>query len=94
MQLGEKVGVTKSFISKLENESTKPNLDMLKKIAEALDINTVDLLDGKNEPPKELTDAGVEWMILGEELEKQGITKEQVKAWAEIVKNYTKIQNS
>lgn len=83
-------GVSKSFISKLENEKTVPNLEMLSNIAICLDVNIGDLLGGKQTPlPNELKKAGAEWMILGEALEKQGITPEQVKIWAEIVKKTT-----
>jgi transcriptional regulator with XRE-family HTH domain len=87
-ELGDKVGVTKSFISKLESENTKPSLIMLAKLAKALDVEIGDLLNTMD-PPKALKDLGSQWMHLGERLEKQGITPEQVELWAEIVKNYT-----
>lgn len=87
--LGEKVGVTKSYVSKVESESTTPSLEMLVKIAETLEVDISDLLGGKKEPPTELKDLGADWIILGEELEKEGITPEQVKVWAQIVKNST-----
>ncbi|MFT8319295.1 MAG: helix-turn-helix transcriptional regulator [Bacillus sp. (in: firmicutes)] len=90
-QLGEKVDVTKSFISKLENEAAKPSLEMLVKIANVLEVDIGDLIDNKKDVPQEIKDAGGEWMVLGEQLEKEGITPEQVKQWAEIVKNMTKI---
>lgn len=87
--LGEKLDVTKSYISKLESESTTPSLEMLLNVANALDVSIGDLLGEKKEPPKELKEAGAEWIILGEELERTGITPEQVKQWAEIVKSYS-----
>lgn len=86
--LGEKIGVTKSFISKIENESYKPNLETLNDIAKVLDVDFIDLFD-KKEPPKELKDAGAKWIALGEELEKEGISIEQVKLWSEIVKKHS-----
>ena len=91
-ELANKIGVTKSFISKIEAEKTKPNLEMLSKIATALKVNIGDLIENKIYPEEEseLKKQGVEWMVLGEELEEYGITPEQVKQWAEIVKHYTK----
>ncbi len=83
---GEKLGVTKSYISKVESEQTTPKMEFFVKAAEILEVQIDDLFDDKSETPKELKDAGVEWMILGEELEKEGITPEQVKEWVEIVK--------
>lgn len=79
-------GITKSYISKVENEITTPSLEMMANIAEKLDVDIGDLIGGKQTPPKELKDAGTDWIILGEELEKEGITPEQVKIWAEIVR--------
>lgn len=91
-ELGEKVGVTKSFISKLENEKTKPSLEMLLEIANTLEVEVGDLIGNKTNPPNELKKAGVDWAILGEDLEKEGITPEQVKQWAEIVRNYSQFR--
>jgi XRE family transcriptional regulator, master regulator for biofilm formation len=91
-ELGELLGVTKSFISKLETEYTKPSLEMLANIAGALKVDIGDILGSKQSPPPELKDVGVDWLILGEELEEQGITPEQVKQWAEIVKSYSQFK--
>lgn len=87
-ELGNKLEVTKSYISKLESEKTTPSLEMLLNIAEVLEVDVGDLLEGKIEPPDELKESGAEWIILGKELEQEGISAEQVKQWAEIAKNY------
>jgi transcriptional regulator with XRE-family HTH domain len=92
-ELGKKVGVTKSFISKLESESTKPSLEMLLEIANALEVDIGDLVANKFHPPNGLKEVGVEWIVLGEELEKEGITPEQVKKWVEIVRNISQIND-
>lgn len=88
-ELGDKLGVTKSFISKIESESTAPNLEMLNSIAEALEVDIVDFFDNKIEAPDDLKAAGGRWIVLGEDLEKQGITPEQVRQWAEIATKYS-----
>lgn len=85
-EFGKKLGVTKSYISKVESEQTTPKMEFFVKAAEILEVQIDDLFDDKNEPSQELKNVGVEWIILGEELEKEGITPEQVKEWVEIVK--------
>lgn len=48
-QLAEKVGVTQSYISQLENDKVNPSLGTLKKIANALNINMIDFFDRDRE---------------------------------------------
>lgn len=48
-QLAEKVGVTQSCISQLENDKANPSLGTLKKIANALNINMIDFFDRDRE---------------------------------------------
>lgn len=89
--LGEKLGVTKSYISKLENEKTPLSLETLGKIAEILSVDPKQLINNKiQEPPEELKEAGAEWIILGKKMEEQGITPEQIEQWVKIVKAYEK----
>lgn len=38
-ELGEKVGVTHAFLSRIENNKVKPSDDLLKKLANVLDLN-------------------------------------------------------
>ena len=42
-QLGEKAGCTQSYISQLEKGLTVPSLSMLGKLADALEVNVIDL---------------------------------------------------
>lgn len=90
-ELGKKVGgVSKSFISKLENEKVDPSLEMLNKIASVLKVDVGDLLSDKNkiEPPDDAKEEGLKWLIIGNELEKEGITPEQVRQWAKIATSF------
>ncbi|MED4399845.1 helix-turn-helix transcriptional regulator [Metabacillus fastidiosus] len=86
--LAKFLNVTPSYISKLENERTPMSLERLGEIAGFLGIDVTDLLENKQEPPTTLKDAGAEWIILGEKLEKRGITPEEVERWAKLVKFY------
>jgi transcriptional regulator with XRE-family HTH domain len=43
--LSDKVGVTQSYISQLENDKVNPSLGTLKKIANALNINMIDFFE-------------------------------------------------
>ncbi|GIN38424.1 helix-turn-helix transcriptional regulator [Bacillus sp. Gen3] len=88
-ELGDKLGFTKSYISKLENEKTPLSLETLGKIAEVLEVSPSDLIDDhKHEATGALKESGAKWIILGEKMEEQGITPEQIEQWAEIVKSY------
>lgn len=89
--LGDKIGVTVSYISKLENGIDKPNLTMLSKIAEALGVEIGEFFD-THEPPAELKDVGADWIVLGEELEGQGITPDQIREWAEMIKKLRDVE--
>ncbi|UTI41069.1 helix-turn-helix domain-containing protein [Niallia sp. RD1] len=84
-ELAKRLGVTHTYVSKVESENTTPPIERLQDFAEILDVSIVDLLADKKEPPQELKDAGVKWMIVGKELEKKGITPEQALKFAEIV---------
>ena len=48
-QLGDKVGVTPSYISQLENDKVNPSLGTLKKIANELNINMIDFFERDRE---------------------------------------------
>lgn len=90
-ELGEKLNVTKSYISKLENEKTPLSLERLGEIAKCLNVEPSDLIDNKiQDPPDGLKKAGAEWIMLGKKMEEQGITPEQIEQWAKIVKSYEK----
>jgi XRE family transcriptional regulator, master regulator for biofilm formation len=84
-ELAQRLGVTHTYVSKVESERTIPPIERLQEFAEILDVSIVDLLEDKKEPPQELKDAGVKWMIVGKELEKKGITPEQALKYAEII---------
>ncbi|MBS4173517.1 helix-turn-helix transcriptional regulator [Bacillus sp. FJAT-49736] len=81
--LANKLGVTKSYISKLENEKTPISLDTLGKIADILDVDPKDLIDNTK-----IEVNGEKWIILGRKMEEQGVTPEQIEEWARIAKYY------
>jgi transcriptional regulator with XRE-family HTH domain len=45
-QLSQATGISKPYLVKLENESGNPSLDLLARLAEALDITVADLVGG------------------------------------------------
>jgi transcriptional regulator with XRE-family HTH domain len=47
--LGERLGVTRSFISRMENGKRPISLDKIERIADVLDVEVDDLLIDKNE---------------------------------------------
>jgi XRE family transcriptional regulator, master regulator for biofilm formation len=87
-ELAKKMDTSHSYISRVENGKVTPSLETLVKMAEVLECNVSDFFDNENkiEADEELKKEGVEWIILGKELEKEGITLEQVKEWIRAIK--------
>jgi transcriptional regulator with XRE-family HTH domain len=93
-QLAEKIGKNKSYLSRVENNKERPNLEFLVNVADALGINVKDLFDDEYviPAPKELQDIGMEWIVLNKELKEQGFTPEQIREIIKIAKMFQKIQ--
>ena len=51
-------GLSKGFVSQIENDKTSPSLDTLERLAAALDLSVVDLLRDATEPPLHPTSSG------------------------------------
>ncbi|PKR85056.1 helix-turn-helix domain-containing protein [Heyndrickxia camelliae] len=85
-ELGKRLNVSNTYISKIENEKTPISLETLGKIAEILDVNPKDLID--NTKIEVNGDSGTRWIILGKKMEERGITPEQIEEWARIAKFY------
>jgi XRE family transcriptional regulator, master regulator for biofilm formation len=84
--LARKLETDHSYLSKVENGKVTPSLETLVKIADALQCNVSDFFKNRIEADEELKKEGVEWIILGKELENEGITLEQVKEWIRAIK--------
>jgi transcriptional regulator with XRE-family HTH domain/mannose-6-phosphate isomerase-like protein (cupin superfamily) len=50
-ELAQAGGLSKGFVSQVENDKTSPSLDTLERLAAALDITVVDLLRGADDAP-------------------------------------------
>lgn len=80
---GKKIGFSNSYVSNIENGKKLPTMNVLTKISEVFDVDLAYfLLDETDEPISE----DKEWYLFGKELEKEGITLEDVKVWVEIAK--------
>lgn len=87
-ELGEKVGVSHTYIYNIEKGNKRGNPEIFEKLAAALGVEIVDFFqDSKKPVTYELKKEGVEWIVLGEELEKQGITMDMVKEMVNRYKN-------
>ena len=87
-ELAKKMDTSHSYLSRVENNKVTPSLETLVKMAEVLECNVSDFFEDEHkiEADEELKKEGVEWIILGKELEKEGITLEQVKEWIRAIK--------
>ncbi|MDH2858868.1 helix-turn-helix domain-containing protein [Bacillus cytotoxicus] len=94
-ELGEKVDVSESFISKVESGKKQPSREVTTKIAEVLDVTT-DYLLGRSEDPelneeedKIVSEEGKNILALIESLPED----ERKKAWEQLEMYVTYMQN-
>jgi XRE family transcriptional regulator of biofilm formation len=85
-QLAQLIDTNHAYLSRIENGKVTPSIESLIKIANALGCDVSDFFEKKIEADDELKQEGVEWIIFGKELEKEGITLEQVKEWVRAIK--------
>jgi XRE family transcriptional regulator, master regulator for biofilm formation len=84
--LAKALNMNHAYLSRIENGKVDPSIELLVKIAEILECNVADFFEKKMEAPEDLKEEGVEWIIFGKELEKEGISLEQVKEWVRAIK--------
>lgn len=72
-ELGEKLGKTKSYISKLERSVKPISLENLQLIANVLDVQVEDLIVEKQKVENPFTE-NQDWFFVIEELKKRGIS--------------------
>jgi transcriptional regulator with XRE-family HTH domain len=88
-QLAQKLGKTKSYISRVENNKERPNLEFLVSVADALGIRVKDLFDDDTPPtPPELKEIGADWIMLNKELKAEGFTVEQIREIVKVAKMF------
>jgi len=85
-QLAAMTDMNHAYLSRIENGKVQPSVESLIKIAKALGCDVADFFEKKMEVDDELKKEGVQWVIFGKELEKEGITLEQVKEWIRAIK--------
>ncbi|MBA2877992.1 transcriptional regulator with XRE-family HTH domain [Anoxybacillus kamchatkensis] len=85
-QLATMTDMNHAYLSRIENGKVQPSVESLIKIAKALGCDVADFFEKKMEVDEELEKEGVQWVIFGKELEKEGITLEQVKEWIRAIK--------
>ncbi|TYS68691.1 helix-turn-helix transcriptional regulator [Sutcliffiella horikoshii] len=79
-ELGNRVGVSKSFISKVETGKSKASVEFLNKISDVLNTPISYFLDEfKEEPDEELKQEDVEWIYFRKEVEQDDISIEEIK---------------
>lgn len=84
-ELAKLIGYTPSYVSHIERGEKRGSVEFYEKCAKVLHVSIGDLLEDKIEVPEELKKEGVEWIVFGKDLEKDGISMEQIKEW---VKSY------
>ncbi|MCD7034345.1 helix-turn-helix domain-containing protein [Metabacillus sp. GX 13764] len=88
----EKLNVTKSYISKVENNNKKPNMEFLVRAAELFNC---DVADFYNEDVKvELDEEGFRWAIFGQKMKQRGIDMDQLDDLVKIIQTLEKEKNN
>lgn len=82
-EFAKRINYSPSYLSHIENGEKRGSVDFFHKCASVLGVSIGDLLEEKVPVPEELKKEGVDWIIFGKELEKEGITMEQAKKWIE-----------
>lgn len=85
-ELGEKVDVSESFISKVESGKKQPSRDVTTKIAEVLNVTT-DYLLGRSEDTRATEEQDKKSTIMGKKIEEliaQLPENEQEEAWKQL----------
>lgn len=78
-QFAKQIGYAPSYLSHIENGEKRGSIEFFEKCAKALHVSIGDLLEEKIEVPEDLKKEGVEWIVFGKELEKEGISMDQIK---------------
>ncbi len=97
-ELGDKVGVQDSAISKYERGEVLPPSDILIKLSDVFDCTTDYLLGRTERPsdvfwtdlPPQLRDAGIDAVEIAKEALEAGLTKEDIKRMIELFKDWSK----
>lgn len=88
-EFAKRISFSPSYVSHIENGEKRGSIDFFNKCASVLGVSTGDFLDDKIQVPEELKKEGVDWIVFGKELEREGITMEQVKKWIDSYKKDT-----
>lgn len=84
-ELGEKINIAFSHLSRIENDKKTPNIELLETLSDLFDV-PMSYFFGEEQPlPKELKEKDVEWLVFGEEMEKRDLTPEEIKNIVELV---------
>jgi XRE family transcriptional regulator, master regulator for biofilm formation len=75
------VSYAPSYVSLVEKGERRGSVEFFEKCAKELHVSIGDLLEEKIVVPDDLKKEGVEWIVFGKELEKEGISMDQIKKW-------------
>lgn len=88
--LADKVGVGTSQISMIEAGKRTTSVERLMDIANALNVDIVELYDDDSKEKVTFSDGKEGWALFNEEMKERGYTPEELKKWIEIVENLRK----
>jgi XRE family transcriptional regulator, master regulator for biofilm formation len=87
-EIADRLGVSKAFISLIENGLRDPSVELLNKAASLFDVDVADFYEYKIQSPEDLSREGLKWIMFGEELKDKGINIEQVREWVKAIRAF------
>jgi transcriptional regulator with XRE-family HTH domain len=89
-ELGEKLNLNPSNLSKIERGIRKPQIELVEQIANIYNVPLSYFFGETAEAPEELKKLGAEWVAFAEEMEDREITPEEIRAILEVLNKVNK----
>jgi XRE family transcriptional regulator, master regulator for biofilm formation len=84
----ERLEVSKSFISYIENNQRDPGPEFLNKASALFNVDIAEFYKYKLKSPEDLGKDGLKWIIFGEELKQEGVSIDQVREWVRAIRTF------
>ncbi|GGE30513.1 hypothetical protein GCM10011391_06440 [Pullulanibacillus camelliae] len=82
-EVADQASISKSYLSNIErNVNQNPSIQVMKRIAAALDVDLKTLINGVGQSPPHLDQ---EWLDFVQQLKDSGIDKEQIKNYKTVI---------
>lgn len=85
-EVADRTGIHYTYVGKIEKGQI-PSLDKLKKLCDLYGISVASLFGEEIEVPEELQELGVKWVTFAKDMQKQGLSPEEIQNWVKVIKS-------